>query len=159
MFSELLRRTQRAQGDELVDVVNLVVGPLGLHIRCYLVDEEQDHLRPMPLADAPLGPPMSVEGTVAGRCFTTLSAVLVRSEAGRDSLWLPLLDGTERLGVLEVEGAWLHEPEVQQRCQDIGVLIAHLVAVGMRYGDILHLVRRTRPMSVGSELLERCCRR
>lgn len=150
VFSEILRRTQYSQFDDLMDVVNDITAKLPLHVRCYLVDEEQTQLWPMPQADEGTAAPIAIRGTMAGRTFITLTA----TSALPDTVWLPLLDGTERMGVLEVSGPAAQEPETQQRCRDLSILVAHLIAVGTRYADLAHQIRRSRPMSTGSELLQ-----
>jgi len=45
------------------------------------------------------GEPLSLDGTMAGRAFRA-TEVVVSPDGSR--LWVPLLDGTERLGILEV---------------------------------------------------------
>jgi sigma-B regulation protein RsbU (phosphoserine phosphatase) len=70
--------------------------------------------------------------------------------------WLPLVDGTERLGVVEVIVA---EPEAAAvpgflaECETFVSLLGHLVTVKAPYGDALVGARRSRRMSDGSELL------
>ncbi len=54
--------------------------------------------------------PLSVEGSLAGRCFRQVE--LQNTDDGR-RVWVPLLNGLERLGVLE-----LGFPNVQQRAPD-----------------------------------------
>src|SRR5204862_8247543 len=77
------------------------------------------------------------------------------SEPGR--LWLPLIDGTERLGVLEVvptdPTVDLDDPEFRSQCEIFAGLIGHLYTVKVPYGDMLVRVRRTRRMSEASELV------
>jgi hypothetical protein len=71
----------------------------------YLVDLQQTVL--VPLVE-PAGPgldrqlaPLAVDSTVAGRCFQHVE-VVQRPTTDGARVWLPLLNGTERLGVLGV---------------------------------------------------------
>jgi len=65
-----------------------------------------------------------------------------------------LMDVPERLGVVLLAGATPADPEeFQRQCETLVGLVGHLVTVKMPYGDGLHRVRRTRPMSPASELL------
>jgi phosphoserine phosphatase RsbU/P len=153
-FGQILRETQFAQTDELIDYINAALAPLDLRTSCYLVNEEQTDMRPMPASGTPSEGTLPIEGTGAGRCFVTLTALPGHDDDGTPTLCLPLLDGTERLGVVQVTGPSVHEPDVQEECRNLLTLIAHMVAVASRYGDIVPLVRRTRPMSIGSELLQ-----
>jgi serine phosphatase RsbU (regulator of sigma subunit) len=70
---------------------------------------------------------------------------------------MPLLDGTERLGVLDVvatdRSVDVEDPEFRAQCDVFAQLVGHLVATKIPYGDILLRVRRTRRMSEASELV------
>jgi len=76
--------------------------------------------------------------------------------AGRRRLWVPLLDGGDRLGVLEVRmdsTAELYDPMLREQCAWLASLLAHLVASMEPYGDELARPRRTRPMSPSAQLI------
>src|SRR3954447_23957456 len=67
------------------------------------VDLEQVTLVPLPSPAASTvgATPQSVGGTVAGRTFATTTVLTAPSEnGGRQRVWVPLLDGTERVGVM-----------------------------------------------------------
>ncbi|MEV4137742.1 PP2C family protein-serine/threonine phosphatase [Dactylosporangium sp. NPDC049742] len=154
---DLLQRDRLAQPDELGAVAAAAAAPLGLDVWVYLVDQEQRVLLPVPRPPAAPPPPLPVESTVAGQVFMT-----VRPRAstvdGRQRLWMPLLDGTERLGVLEFglgDGGSADDPALLAGCDLFGQLVGHLVATKMPYGDALLQVRRQRRMSEASELLWR----
>ena len=67
-------------------------------VTVHVIDYELDSL--MPLAPAP-GVPLSVTGTMAGRAFSTTTALRATPDEGSgERLWMPLVDGTERLGTL-----------------------------------------------------------
>jgi phosphoserine phosphatase RsbU/P len=156
---DLLERTRLAQPDELATAVNQAVRRLGLDMTIYLVDQEQRDLRPLPEPGKPLPEPLSIDGTIAGRAFMTVQAVPSAGGAGRpDRLWLPLLDGTERLGVVEVivvEPGRGDDAAFAEECSLFAALVGHLVTAKEPYGDRLLRVRRTRRMSEASELLWR----
>jgi hypothetical protein len=86
----------------------------------------------------------------------TVNAFTVSRSPGR--VWTPLVNGTERLGVLDFTlPAHLDpaSPEVRDGIDLIGGLIGHLVTAKMQYGDTLHRGRRSRPASTATELLWR----
>ncbi|WP_155375302.1 PP2C family protein-serine/threonine phosphatase [Catellatospora vulcania] len=151
---DLLHLTQQAQDDQVAECVSAALRPLGMETTCYLVDEEQRHLHPLAEhGKQPVGP-LGVEGTVAGRAFTTVDTQRVGGGVG-GRLWVPLVDGTERLGVVEIV---LRRDDcdieaLQDWCESYVGLVGHLLAVKMPYGDSLQQVRRTRPMTVAGELL------
>ncbi|MDI1462736.1 PP2C family protein-serine/threonine phosphatase [Catellatospora sp. KI3] len=147
----LLELTHLARGDDVAGCVSEALAPLDAAATCYLVDEEQQHLHPLPGGSLPATGPLAVDGTVAGRAFT-----LVRAQPGDGTrLWLPLVDGTERLGVVEFGwGSHAADPAtLPDWAQEFVNLTGHLIAVKLPYGDTLHQTRRTRPMTVAAELL------
>ncbi len=73
---------------------------------------------------------------------------------GRVRVWLPLLDGSERLGVLTVvagQEATAH-PELLVRLRRFAALAAELVMTKTMYGDTLVQLRRSRQMGLAAEL-------
>lgn len=152
---DLLARVDFALSDELSDEINNALTPLGVDITLFLVDHEQRRLWPLARQGKPPPPAMSVDGSVAGRAFTTVRTHVPDRDAVPYRMWVPLIDGAERLGVAEV----LVDPppadpvRFQRWCESLVGLLGHLVTVKMPYGDTLHRVRRTRAMSPASELL------
>ena len=100
MFQEVLRRTHLSSAQDLGVVLAeeasaIDAGALVL----YVVDYEQKWLVPVRGPHAAGREVLSIQGTMAGRAFATSSIVEVEAEGGHGRrLWLPLLDGTERLG-------------------------------------------------------------
>ncbi|MFC7241656.1 PP2C family protein-serine/threonine phosphatase [Catellatospora aurea] len=151
---DLLHLTQQAQDDQVAECVSAALRPLGMETTCYLVDEEQRHLHPLAEHGKTPADPLGVENTLAGRAFTSVDTQRVGDGSG-SRLWVPLVDGTERLGVVEIV---LRRDDcdieaLQDWCESYVGLVGHLLAVKMPYGDSLQQVRRTRPMSVAGELL------
>jgi hypothetical protein len=153
-LSELLRRTYLSAPSDLAAAIAEQARPLGAHdVVLYLIDYEQRML--VPLDDAARGDlkPLSVDGTIAGRAFRTTSVLRSSSEEG-ERLWLPLLDGTERLGVMQL--AFDLEPIPERTvtvCERYAHLTALLIATKAAYGDAFEVPRRRRPMTIASELL------
>jgi hypothetical protein len=102
MFNDLLRRTHLGGPSEMPAVIAESARGIGARdVALYLIDYEQRLLVPVTGPHDEDGAPLSVAGTVAGRAFSTTS--ILRSslaQARGQRLWLPLLDGTERLGVI-----------------------------------------------------------
>lgn len=74
--------------------------------------------------------------------------------AGPDTgTWLPLLDGTEPLGVLGVTlpGSALDEP-AQRRLQRFASAVTEVVITETFYGDNLVRGRRTNPTTLAAEI-------
>ncbi|GAA1762998.1 PP2C family protein-serine/threonine phosphatase [Luedemannella helvata] len=156
---DLLARTRIAQPDGLSAAVNAALRPLGVRMTLYLVDKEQRALRALPEPDRPAPPGLAVDSTVAGRAFTSVRAVPATDDPrGGSRLWLPLLDGTERLGVVEVTASRpgaADAADFAEQCDMFAALVGHLITVKMPYGDFLVTARRTQRMSEASELVWR----
>ncbi len=152
----LLRTTHHAGPDDLPALVSAAGDALGAEgAVLYLVDYDQVQLVPLAASDPEGHVPQAVpvEGTLAGRTFSDLAQHLTTTGDGR-ALWTPLLDGTERLGVLQLELA----PDVQveedllRTCADVAALLAELVQTRSLYGDAVERARRRVPMTVPAEL-------
>jgi sigma-B regulation protein RsbU (phosphoserine phosphatase) len=152
---DLLARTRLARPDRLTVEVNAASAPLGVETVIYLVDHEQRTLHPVPHPGRPPAEPQPVATTDAGDAFMHTRVVPVPGPPGRARLWMPLLDGTERLGVLDVTAVekTAGDAEFRAQCDLFAALVGHLVAGKMPHGDDLARVRRTTRMSVAGELL------
>jgi hypothetical protein len=156
LFTEILRRTHLSAPSDLADVVADQAGAIGARdVDLYLVNYELDALVPVPRAGGDGRTPLSIVGTVPGRGFATTSIVQVPLPDGDGHrLWLPLIDGTERLGVLGLsfdEGP-LAEPLLGV-CERYAHLVAMLVVSKSAYGDVFEIVRRSERMTLASELV------
>ena len=155
MFERLLRRMHLSGADELGAAVAeeaRVIGAEGVVL--YVVDYEQTTLVPVPAPDAAGRDPLPIQGTLAGRAFMMTSIVRAEGEGGPGRrLWLPLLDGTERIGVMEM--ALGHDPADQDEalCERYAHLAALLIVSKSAYSDFFERLRRIRPMTGASELL------
>jgi phosphoserine phosphatase RsbU/P len=159
-LAALLHGDRLAQPDELPAVVNAAVASLGTEITIYVVDQEQRTLRPVlqPGHDAPAA--LDVDATLGGRAFTHLQPVPSRASYGHPArLWMPLLDGNERLGVLDIvvrdPETDLDAKEFRSGCDLLSQLVGHLFAAKIPYGDTFVMAKRTRRMSEASELVWR----
>ncbi|GAA1354277.1 PP2C family protein-serine/threonine phosphatase [Catellatospora bangladeshensis] len=153
MFAGIVNRSHLATADDLPGIVDEATARVGLAVELYLVDLGQRELHPVRPRG---GPSLSIGSTLAGRAFARLELAVATAEDGRAQLWVPVLDGTERLGVLHVTlpaGADPQDRALRGHCWALAGQIAHLVVSKQLYSDLFHRVRRTRPLSVASELL------
>src|SRR3954452_20827795 len=158
LFSEILRRTHLSAPADLPKVAADEARKAGGEdFVLFLVDYEQRMLVPVPGEGVPAREPLAVDGTIAGRCFAA-SSVHEVAGAGADQrrLWVPLLDGTERLGVAEVTVA-AEDGVVPTATVGIWERYAHLLAQALvtkaSYSDVFEVVRRRRRMTIAAELL------
>lgn len=153
----LLAVTHLTPAGELADAVARHAAPLGAQdVVLYLVDYEQSALVPVPSATSAGQGVLRVDGTVGGRTYTSSTVHdLESSIPGRRRVWLPLLDGTERLGVMELtlpDSGGLADPALVRQCERYAHLIAQLVVSKGAYSDVFELVRRRRSMSIAAEV-------
>lgn len=155
---QLLEGTELAPSDRLPIVTAAAGRVLGLGITLYLVDYDQRVLHPvrtgLESGEAAGEPPgLRVDGTLAGRAFREVR-MLPAEESLR--LWVPLLDGAERLGVLEVEVGNrydLYDPGLRTQCRWISMLLGHLVTLLGKYSDAADMVRLRGSRTVAGELI------
>ncbi len=158
MLLEVLRRTHLSAPADLGTVLADQAQDMGVAtLVLYLIDYEQQTLVPVPAPDAAGRAPVPVLGTVAGRAFVSTSIVEIEADEGRGRrLWLPLMDGTERLGVVDMTFPD-HEGPLPEDLRAVAERYAHLAALltasKSLYTDVFERLRRSRPMTVGSELL------
>lgn len=119
----------------------------------HLIDYDQVLLVPMNIDGEP-GQPLTVEGTLAGRAFSEISMVDVPGDNGAFTVWAPLLDGTDRLGVVEYrfDAEAVHDDGLVEDCRDTTSLIAEALATRTTYGDAIERTRRRKPMALPAEL-------
>jgi hypothetical protein len=157
MLQEVLRRTHLSAPAQIGTVVAEEARLVGAEsLVLYLVDYEQKVLVPIPASDSAAREPIPVLGTVAGRAYIGTSIVEIEAADGRGRrLWLPLMDGSERLGVMDVTFP-SHDGPLPRPLVELAERYAHLasllVASKGLYSDFFELIRRRRPMTVASEL-------
>jgi serine phosphatase RsbU (regulator of sigma subunit) len=117
----------------------------------YLADYEQATLLPLSGAGVPERQELSIEGTMAGRAFRRVKVVdsQVRS---RYRLWMPLLNGVERLGVVELVFASAPSDDEREELRAFVSLVAELVVVNDAYSDVFARLRRRKTLSLAAEM-------
>ena len=150
----LMGRSHLMAPEDLPEAAQVAARRLGATAcQIHLVTRDQRSLRPL-LARGTNDEVLGLEGTLPGRAFR-LSEV-VPSTTNGTRLWVPLLDGTERLGVLQVEVA--DEADLERlRSPSVALasVVAELVVSKGQYTDSYEKTRRAVPMGVPAELLWR----
>ena len=115
----------------------------------YLADYEQTTLLPVPGTGVPERQELSIEGTLAGRAFRRVEVV---DSAGAHGyrLWMPLLDGVERLGVAELVLPGVPTDEERDELRAFVSLVAELVVVNDAYSDVFARLRRRKTLSLAA---------
>jgi len=151
VLGSILERSSLTAPDDVPDLVVEHARMLGaLEAVLYRVDYEQVSLMPLGGKDVPDRGPLPIDATLAGRAFR-LVQVLDQEAEGCRRLWIPLIDGTERVGVMEVIVERIDEPRMTQFRLLAGVA-AELIVAKSQYGDNMELARRRKPMSLAAEI-------
>lgn len=146
----LLEASHRLAPDEVGPAVRAACEPAGFrHCSLYLADYEQRLLIPLRPAE---GEPFDINTTLPGRSFRHVEVVEVQGE-GEPShrLIVPLLDGSERVGVMIVEVDHVDDAVVKDATHLAG-MAAELVVSKQAYGDNILLARRLRHMDIAAEM-------
>jgi serine phosphatase RsbU (regulator of sigma subunit) len=139
-----------ATGDALSELVDDAVRPVGLTAELLMVELGQRWLTPVrPDTDDRI----AVEGTLAGRAYQ-LGEILAGTGDGGRVLWVPALDGTDRVGVLRVGlGDAPDDARLRRRLWSLAGLVGHVLMAKIVYSDRLKRWRTGGPLSPAAELL------
>jgi hypothetical protein len=149
LLGHLLDASHDLAPDELVAAVARAGQALDAEdVVIYLVDYEQTVLVPLP--DGTDRTLLEIDATLAGRAFTAIAIQEADTESGR-RLWLPLLDGAERLGVLGLTLPSVDDA-LRARCSWLATLVAELLITKGQYTDSYFLTRRRQSMGLAAEM-------
>lgn len=153
---ELIEGVLLAPPDRLAAIATAAGKALGVRVTVFLIDYDQRVLSHLPQADNTTGrASLEVDTTLAGRAFRHVQT-LPADTADPPCLWVPLLDGVERLGVLEIEVAEtgdLYDRGLRAQCRWLAMLLGHLITALNPHGDALDRVRLAKPRHPGAELI------
>jgi hypothetical protein len=162
-MSGLLHASHLAAPHEMPQLITEHALPLGVRDPLvYLVDLQQMVLVPFVGSRGPAPEQhldrLPVDSTLPGRAFQ-LSQVQVQSGAAMDGVrvWVPLLDGTARLGVLALtvdDPADLERDDgvLTVRLTRYATLVAELLVSKSLYGDAIVRTQRRTEMGVAAEI-------
>ncbi|WP_232807012.1 PP2C family protein-serine/threonine phosphatase [Geodermatophilus chilensis] len=151
-LSSLLRAAHLMSPSRLASIVAAHGRAMGVsETVLYLADYEQVILLPLPGDGVPGRQELPVEGTMAGRSFRRVE--VLTSSAGRGvRLWAPLLDGVERLGVVELTLPSAPDEEYEVRLKAFVSLVAELLVTKDAYSDVFARLRRRKTLSLAAEM-------
>ncbi|WP_051838228.1 PP2C family protein-serine/threonine phosphatase [Streptomyces sp. NRRL F-2580] len=124
----------------------------------YVVDLQGDVMRLLSGEDADTGAvvgeeiELKIEGTVAGRAFQ-YGQILAGADPGEGGgcWWVPLVDGTDRLGVLRITTA-LDDPRAVEDMKLLAALVALIIDSKRRSSDFHARLTRTRRLNIAAEM-------
>jgi len=154
-LAHLIDSAHLATGADLSRTVDRSVGPLGLSAEVLMVDLAQQVL--MPVRQEPVVG-VDVEGTLAGRAYQ-YGEIVRDDDRGAPQLWVPVLDGTERVGVLRIglpgrrPSGFPDDDTLADELWTLAGLVGHIVMSKLVHSDRLRRLRSNGLLSPGSELL------
>ncbi|MFI0483096.1 PP2C family protein-serine/threonine phosphatase [Actinomadura sp. 9N215] len=160
MLRELVAASHFMSMEQLPGAVATHAADAGLHDAViYMVDLQQTVLRLLTGkgedAGQDPGPEtaeLKVEGTIAGRAFQTVEPVTGQVfDDGTCQYWLPILDGSERMGVIRVT-IRKDDDRAKDDAEYLAGLVALMIVSKGPYSDSLSRLVRTRDMTVSAEM-------
>ncbi|MFE9629418.1 PP2C family protein-serine/threonine phosphatase [Streptomyces sp. NPDC006463] len=148
----LLERSHGASAVELADLIGQAARRLGItRTRLYLTDIQQRRLAPLPQSDLTVEEQdgLDVDGSLAGLAYRTQH---VQQSRGEDTVWFPMVDGVERIGVMQTTGSRL-DASLLEGGRALASLATLLVVSKSSHHELLIQGERGRPMSLQAELL------
>jgi serine phosphatase RsbU (regulator of sigma subunit) len=152
--ADLLARSHLLAPEQIADALMDAAGPLGvIKARIYLADLEQRHLRAMPGGAGQSPVMLAIDSTDAGHAYRELR---LRGATAGDGdphrAWIPLVDGTERLGVLELTVTDMSDVMLAHY-ETLASLAALMIVSKSHYSDTYAQTRRSQPMAVQAEMV------
>jgi hypothetical protein len=134
--------------DDVAHVIRQAAEDAGARdVELVVVDLAQQTLLPLLPADHRNAFP--IDGSPAGLAYRHLRSVHVAVPDGVQ-LWVPLLDGAERIGALGITVAETDQDDASWAT--LGAVAGELITAKSRYGDGLALARRTRDTTLAAEM-------
>jgi serine phosphatase RsbU (regulator of sigma subunit) len=152
VLTSVLEASHLVTGDGLSAMLDEAVQPLGLSAEVLVADLDQRQLSPVqPMAM----PPVAIDGTIPGRAYQLGEILPATDGRERTLLWVPVVDGTERVGVIRfgLGPHLLDEPELRQRLWSVAGLMGHVLASKLASSDRLQRLRTGTRLTIASELL------
>jgi serine phosphatase RsbU (regulator of sigma subunit) len=160
-FLPMMRESHLVAPHDLPRLVDRHAAGVGLRDAVvYLADLQQKVLVPFSgrnePEDARQPVTLGIESTIAGRAFQHVDVITQELDTGDLRIWIPLLNGTERLGVLagtiDRSTPFAGETPGGERIRLFASLVAELVMTKTLYGDTIVSLRRTSRMGLAAEI-------
>jgi serine phosphatase RsbU (regulator of sigma subunit) len=151
VLTALLSRTSSVSPEALAGRLTEAASPMGVSsIRLYLADLQERHLRSIPGERT-----LPIDSTLAGRAFQLVTEQHATPEKPGDERrhWVPLVNGAERLGVMEVCFTEEETPEEPERIRTLATYAGLIIAAKSGHQDGYAEIRRSQEMAVQAEMV------
>ncbi|MGV9249481.1 PP2C family protein-serine/threonine phosphatase [Streptomyces sp. NPDC003710] len=123
----------------------------GRDVSILLQDYAQEVLMPLPGRKLHMGQPQPVADSPAGRAFLSADIVETAQAGGGVRMYLPLLDGSDQVGVMSLTLDTVGEDD-RRLLRRLAGLVADMLVTKNAYTDQFFQARRREPMSVSAEI-------
>ncbi|WP_233498669.1 PP2C family protein-serine/threonine phosphatase [Blastococcus sp. TF02A-26] len=117
----------------------------------YLADYAQHALVPLAGEGVPERHEVTIDGSTAGRAFRRVEPVRSPGD-GPARLWLPMLDGAERIGVVELVTDDEPDERFTEEALTFASLLAEITVTRDAYSDHFARLRRRKPLGLAAEI-------
>lgn len=149
-LSEFVHRSLMVEPSSLGRLADLAADALGARSgRLFVADYALRRVREL-RGNGTMGDEVVLDGTIAGRAFA--SGAPVEQGDGPVRVWVPLAEGSERIGLVEL--VFDESPaglETWGELVDVVRMMVLMVVSGRRYTDVLLQARRAQPLSDAAE--------
>ena len=157
VMAELMSQSHLLRLAEVSDALTLAALPLGVSAAgIYLADLQERQLALVPAVGGSQGTDtLSIGSTLAGRAYqtVTIQSAPARTVDGENyQVWIPLVDGTARLGVLRLTVADVSEAMLD-RYRALASLVGLIIEAKASYSDVYAQTQRSREMALQAELI------
>jgi serine phosphatase RsbU (regulator of sigma subunit) len=159
VLADIIEVSHLAIGDQLSVMLDAAMTRTGLTAQLWVVDTAQ---RVLTRAEPGRDHQLDLVSTLAGRAYQ-LGEILPGTDDDGRLLWVPVLDGTDRIGVLRVGlddarpsariAGVTDDPFLPTRLSAVAGLMGHVVVSKTVYSDQLRRWRSNAPLTPASELL------
>lgn len=140
----MLERMSLEPAETLAATVSEAVRPLGLTVDPLVVDLPQRLLHPIPAGPGSVvSAPLAVENTLVGRAYQLGEVLAGTDDGGARLLWVPMVDGSERVGVLRVrlDAEVTDDDHLRRWVRAVAGLIGHAIAARLPHSLGLQQLR------------------
>ena len=151
LLGSLIDRAHRMPPNMIAPLIEQEIARIGgRDVEVLLQDYDQMTLVPLPGERLLMEPPLPIDGSLAGRAFQT-DVAIERVQDDGVRLFVPLLDGTGRVGVLAftLDSVDEHDRRLSRR---LAGLVADMLITKSMYTDRFLQDRRRQRMSLSAEM-------
>lgn len=153
ILNALMRQAENMDPDDVFELASRLVGPLGLReVTVYLANIEQVDLVPTPNPRTTRQSVLPIDNSMAGWAYRTATMRMSRAEPTGLALWMPMVDGAERIGVLSIQCEQL-DASTLAFCRSLALLLTLIVLAKSMHSDSYARLQRAEQMNLPAEMV------